>query len=44
MQFLKDGFQTVSILGSDMEAQFGTFTLMASRKNWKRSKIVRQGL
>ena len=28
----------------NMEAQFGTLTLMASRKNWKRSKIVRQGL
>ena len=27
-----------------MEAQFGTLTLMASWKNWKRSKIVRQGL
>ena len=28
----------------NMEAQFGTLTLMASRKNWKRSKIVWQGL
>ena len=28
----------------NMEAQFGTLTLMASRKNWKRYKIVRQGL
>ena len=28
----------------NMEAQFGTLTLMDSRKNWKRSKIVRQGL
>ena len=27
-----------------MEAQFGTLTLLASRKNWKGSKIVRQGL
>ena len=27
-----------------MEAQFGTITLMASRKNWKRSKIARKGL
>ena len=27
-----------------MEAQFGTLTLMASRKNWKRSKIMGQGL
>ena len=24
-----------------MEAQFGTLTLMASRKNWKRSKSAR---
>ena len=24
----------------NMEAQFGTLTLMASRKNWKRSKFV----
>ena len=28
----------------NMEAQFGTLILMASRKNWKRSEIVRQGL
>ena len=28
----------------NMESQFGTLTLMASRKDWKRSKIVRQGL
>ena len=28
----------------NMDAQFGTLTLMAPRKNWKRSKIVRQGL
>ena len=27
-----------------LEAQFGTLTPMASRKNWKRSKIARQGL
>ena len=28
----------------NMEAQFGTLTLMAARKNWKGSKIVQQGL
>ena len=28
----------------ELDAQFGTLTHMASRKNWKRSKIVRQGL
>ena len=32
------------VLEWNMEAQFGTLTLMASRKNWKRSKIMRQGL